>query len=104
MRIILDENVPKPLMGWLMGHEITSVQNEGWSGIRNGELVAKIDQLFDLFITADKNLRYQQNLRDRHIAILELPTNRWPKLIPLKDGIMREIADIQPADYRIITA
>ena len=104
MRIILDENVPKPLMEWLLGHEITSVQNEGWSGIRNGELISRIDQFFDLFITADKNLRYQQNLRNRHIAILELPTNRWPKLIPLKDRIMREITGIQPAGYRIIAA
>jgi hypothetical protein len=104
MRVILDENVPNPLAGWLAGHEVTTVQKEGWSGIRNGELIAKIDRLFELFITADKNLRYQQNLRNRHIAILELPTNRWPRLVPLQDAIIHEISGIQPADYRIVSA
>jgi hypothetical protein len=100
MRIILDENIPWPIADWLAGYEITTVQREGWSGVANGELIEKIDGLFDLFITADKNLRYQRDLRNRKISILELPTNRWPKLSHLKQEIMREISEIKPSEYR----
>ena len=103
MRIILDENIPLPLGKWLASHEVTNVRKEGWSGIGNGDLLKKIDGGFDLFVTADKNLRYQQDLRSRRIAILELPTNRLRDLIPLRSRIEGEIASIQPRDYRILT-
>ena len=89
-------------MKWLPGHEVTSVQSEGWSGISNGELISRMKGHFDIFITADHNLRYQQNLRNRRIAILELPTNRWPKLMPLKEAIQAEVATLKPSDYRVI--
>jgi hypothetical protein len=102
MRIIFDENIPWPMTEWLPGHEITTVQKEGWSGIANGELIKKVDGVFDLFITADKNLRYQQNLQDRKIAILELPTNRWPVLLELKEVILRGILALKPSEYRIV--
>ena len=58
------------------GRYVTSVQREGHRGIENGELLARLEGHFDIFILADKNLRYQQNLRDRTIATIELPTNR----------------------------
>jgi hypothetical protein len=102
MRIILDENIPKPLKSWLVGHETTTVQRADWAGKSNGELIAKIDPHFDLFITADKNLRYQQNLRNRQIAILELPTNRWSHLVPLRKAVLDEIAVIRQGEYRIV--
>jgi hypothetical protein len=100
MRIILDENIPWPLVEWLQGHEVATVQKEGWSGLENGDLMKKVDGVFDLFITADKNLRYQQNIRNRKIAILELPTNRLPKLLAIKDTIVNAVMEIQPTEYR----
>jgi hypothetical protein len=102
MRIILDENIPLPLVGWLASHEVTGVHAAGWAGLGNGELLRKIDGVFDLFITADKNLRYQQNLASRKIAILELPTNRLGLLTPLRIRIETEIASIKPGEYRIV--
>src|SRR5207244_13340270 len=75
MRILLDECVPWPMHRLLTNHSCTSVQAQGWSGIRNGDLLQRAEAEFDLFITSDQNIRYQQNLAGRRIAILELSSN-----------------------------
>ncbi len=60
----------------LLGHHsCTNVQAQGWGGIKNGELLQRAEAEFDLFITSDQNIRYQQNLAGRRIAVLELSTN-----------------------------
>ena len=75
MRILLDECVPWPMHKLLRGHDCSTVQAKGWGGIKNGDLLQRAETEFDLFITADQNIRYQQNLIGRRIAILELSTN-----------------------------
>ena len=81
MRVLLDECVPVQIRHALEGHEVTTVQQMGWSGIGNGELLVLAEQAgFGLFIVADKNFRYQQNLAGRRLAILELWTNHRPTL------------------------
>ena len=75
MRILLDECVPWPMRRLLKEHTCTSVQAQGWSGIRNSDLLARAEADFDLLVTADQNIVYQQNLTGRTIAILELSTN-----------------------------
>ncbi len=75
MRILLDESVPSPVQSLLGNHLCTTVQVRGWSGIKNGDLLQRAEAEFDLLITSDQNIRYQQNLAERHIAILELSTN-----------------------------
>ena len=75
MRILLDECVPWPMHRLLTNHSCTSVHAQGWGGIKNGELLRLAETDFDLFITSDQNIRYQQNLAGRKIAILELSTN-----------------------------
>src|SRR5229473_5209672 len=75
MRILLDECVPWPMHRLITNHSCTSVQAQGWSGTRNGDLLQRAEAEFDLFITSDQNIRYQQNLTGRRIAILELSTN-----------------------------
>jgi predicted nuclease of predicted toxin-antitoxin system len=82
MKVILDENLPKPLKDIFPNHAVTAVQAEGLAGTVNGALLLRIEGDFDVFVTADKNLRYQQNLKGRTLAILELPTNRLPALRP----------------------
>jgi Domain of unknown function (DUF5615) len=77
VRILLNECVPRPLRKLLVGHEVSTAQEAGLGGIENGELLRRAEGKFDLFVTADKNLRYQQNLTGRKIAILELPTPDW---------------------------
>jgi len=81
MRILLDECVPMQVRHALADHEVTTAQRMGWSGISNGDLLDKAEREgFQVFILADKNLRYQQNLSGRRIAIIELWTNHRPTL------------------------
>jgi predicted nuclease of predicted toxin-antitoxin system len=75
MRILLDECVPWPMHKLLSGHSCSTVQANGWGGIKNGDLLQRAEGEFDVFITSDQNIRYQQNLAGRRIAILELSTN-----------------------------
>ncbi len=75
MRILLDECVPWPMHRLLDGHECTTAQKRGWGGIKNGDLLRLAEGEFDLFITSDQNIRYQQNMAGRCIPILELSTN-----------------------------
>ena len=70
-RVLFDHCTPKPLRGRLAGYEVRTCFEEGWSALRNGELLAAADAAqFDIFITADQNLRYQQNLGSRRVAII----------------------------------
>lgn len=77
-RVLFDENLPKPLRRSLSDHEIRRAQELGYSGVKNGRLLDAAEHEFDVFLTADKNMRFQQNLSGRRLAIIELPTNRWP--------------------------
>lgn len=99
MRILFDENVPHPLAKHLCGHHVTTVQACGWRGFSNGELLALAEVDFDVFVVADKNLRYQQNFAGRLIAIVELPTNRWPILQPIIPRIVHLVRSVQPGSY-----
>jgi len=99
MRIILDENLPRSLKGIFPNHSVTTVQEQGHTGVANGVLLARLEGVFDVFITADKNLRYQQNLSGRRLAILELPSNRLPLLRPLFPRIVAAINSISPSAY-----
>ena len=100
MKIIIDENLPKYLKNVLSQFEVTTVQEQGWAGINNGELIKKINGLFDVFITADKNLRYQQNLKIRKIAILEISTNRLPLIKEMETKIIEALQQIEPQQYK----
>jgi hypothetical protein len=83
MKILLDECVPWPMHKLFAAHDCTTAKKRGWGGIQNGELLRLAQGKFDLFITADQNIRYQQNLAGRRIAILELtsndPAKSWPQ-------------------------
>lgn len=94
MRILIDECVPSIVKKRLPERELETVQAMGWAGIKNGELIGLADSEFDVFITSDKNLRYQQNLTQRNIAIILLPSNQVPiveKLLPRIDEILETI-------------
>jgi hypothetical protein len=99
VRIILDENVPFAVRRMLAPRQVTTVQQTGFRGLQNGALLAALEGAFDVFVTADKNLRYQQNLSGRTLAIVELPTNRWPLLRPLETRILQAIDGCQPSPY-----
>ncbi len=102
MKVIFDENVPLPLQQFLAGHSVTTVQQEGWAGIGNGELLKLVDGRFDVLVLADKNLRYQQSLKQRRIALVELPTNRWPALKKLAHKIALAVETSVPGSYTFV--
>ena len=97
--VILDENIPRRLGSRLFSHRVTTVAEQGWGGVKNGHLMALIDGSYDVFVTADKNLRYQQNLAGRKISIIEVPFNDSAKLLPLAPEILLAIEQSMPCSY-----
>lgn len=100
MRILLDECVPWPMHKLLGGHSCSTVQDEGWGGFKNGDLLQRAEAEFDLFITSDQNIRYQQNLAGRSIAILELSTNDISRIQAASALIGDALDKIQPNEFR----
>ena len=79
MRVLLDENVPHKLRAHLAQHETVTVAYLGWGGLKNGELLKAAEEAaFDVFVTGDRVLQYQQNITGRKIAIISLSANNWP--------------------------
>jgi hypothetical protein len=100
MKILLDECVPWPMHKFLTGHECTTAQQRGWGGIKNGDLLRLAETEFELFITSDQNIRYQQNLAGRKIAILELSTNDFRRIRTATQLIQSVVLSIQPSEFR----
>ncbi len=100
MKILLDECVPAPMQSLLSNHACTTVQAKGWSGIRNGDLLQRAEAEFDLFITSDQNIRYQQNLARRSIAILELSTNDINRIQAAASLIQAAVEKIEPNELK----
>ena len=81
MRILFDQNVPDALRRFLSDHSVEVSAELGWGRLKNGLLLAAAEESgFDLVVTADQNIRYQQNLKGRKIALVVLGSNRWPYL------------------------
>ncbi len=100
MRILMDENLPRLLRRSLPEHQIKTVQEMGWSGIKNGELLALAEPEFDAFLTMDRNLPFQQSLRSRDIVVVVLVAqdNRLPTLLPLMPLVLERLQTAQPGD------
>ena len=100
LKILLDECVPWPLHNLLAGHQCETAQRRGWGGITNGDLLRLAETEFDLFITADQNIRYQQKLSGRSIAILQLSTNKLRDLVSASALVQSAVAAIQPGEFK----
>jgi hypothetical protein len=101
MRILLDECIPKRIRHEFAGHTVFTVAQKGWAGIKNGELLKRmLADGFEVFVTVDQSLRYQQNLPTVNIAVLVLiaPSNRAADLLPLIPGANAALATIQPGE------
>ena len=99
MRILFDQGTPVPLRRHLSNHLVSTAFEMGWAQLANGELLAAAESQFDVLITTDRNLRYQQNLAGRSIAIVILPFAGWPKLQTLTVKIAAAIDELRPGDY-----
>ncbi len=98
-RILFDVNVPRPASRLLTRHTVEFSDQRGWRELKNGDLLAAAERDgFDVFLTADTNLRYQQNLAGWRIAIVALSTNAWP-VIRNNAAIVVEAVDTGPREH-----
>jgi hypothetical protein len=100
MKILFDQGTPVPLRRHLTGHEVTTAFEQGWANLSNGELLRVAEEAgYQLFITTDQNLVYQQNLRDRRMAIVVLLSTSWPRISARVDEIVRIINTMSFGGY-----
>ena len=98
MKLLLDECVTNYLKPEFTGHEVSTIEEAGFKGLKNGKLLAAASGNFDVFITVDQNLRFQQNLQNLEIAILVLKANRstYPMLKPLVPRALEILETVEP--------
>jgi len=99
MRVLLDEQLPRHLAREIGGHDVSTVQQRGWAGLKNGELLrAAAAEGFEILVTADRNLQFQQNLSRTVLGIVLLvaPSNVLEDLLPLVPGLRAAISKSRP--------
>lgn len=100
MLILLDQSAPVPLRSFLKSHTVQTAAEHGWHQLENGELLSAAKNAgFHVFLTADKNIRYQQNLRDCKIAIVVLGSPQWPVLQRYADRVVAAVDAARPGTY-----
>ena len=101
MKILFDQGTPAPLRRQLDGHVVDTAAERGWSDLDNGDLIDHAEQAgYDVLISTDQNLRYQQNLAGRRLAVVVLLSTAWPKVQLRVDDIRRALDQIGPGDLR----
>src|SRR5437016_6142381 len=98
MRVLLDECVPRALRNDIPGHEVKTVAEAGWAGVKNGELLRLAASQFDLLITVDRNLEYQQSFAGLSVAVIvvHVPSNDVAVLRPLMPAVLAAFPQIRP--------
>ena len=99
LRILLDENVDRRLKGDLTrGHEVVTVAEAGWAGKKNGELLRLAENRFDVLLSTDKGIPYQQNVSrfDLAVVLLRARSNAYEDLAPLMDEVNGKLEQVQP--------
>lgn len=93
MRVLLDECVPRALRNELPGHDVKTVAECGWAGVKNGELLRLAAESFDVLLTVDRNLEYQQNFAGAAVAVIVMnaPSNDIGALQPLMPQVLQAI-------------
>lgn len=104
MRVFLDECVDWRLARDIVGHDVKSAREMGWTTIKNGELLTLAAREFDVFVTVDRNLSFQQNLTAFSIAVIVLhaKTNRLADLKPLIAGLLSAIESTTPGAVQLV--
>ncbi len=100
MRVLLDNAVPRGTARCLSGHAVTECRDCGWDTLSNGELLTAAEAAgFDVLVTTDKNIRYQQNLAGRKIAIVVLGRGRWRLIKPMLAKVAVAVNAATPSSY-----
>lgn len=104
IRILLDQNAPLGLRRAFRQHEITHADELDWGRLRNGELIRVAEEAgFAIMITCDRNVRYQQHLEGRRIALIELSGGGWPTIRNHLDRILAAVEGAQPGSYTVVS-
>jgi len=104
LKILFDQGTPVPLRHHLRGHEIDTAYELGWSDLKNGELLDRAEtEGYDLMITTDQNLQYQQHLSSRSIAIVVLLSTSWPRIKQKTSDVASAVGAIKAGGYREVT-
>jgi hypothetical protein len=100
MKILFDNGTPKPIARCLTGHEVTYARRIGWHELENGELIQRAEEAgYDVLLSTDKNIRYQQNLSDRKIALVVLGNQQWPAVRLYLDRIAAAVNAATPGSF-----
>jgi hypothetical protein len=97
MKVLLDECVPRKLRREIANHEVQTVTESGWSGVKNGQLLSLAEVEFDVFLTVDQNLLFQQNIQKFKIGIILMVArnNRFKTLLPLMSEVNAAIEEVK---------
>lgn len=106
MKILLDECLPRKLKQSFVEYDVATVQDMGWTGTKNGALLRLAENEFEVFITADRNLTYQQNLRSSilFIIVFVAPNNRLATLQALVPRVIRQLERVTPGEVAHVSA
>lgn len=104
MRLLLDESVPAKLKRYLPAHDVRTVVEVGWSGVKNGKLLALAAAAFDAFVTVDRNMPYQQNpsTLPLPVFVLDALSNEVPYLLPLLPRLEAELAANRGKEFVVV--
>lgn len=100
MLILFDHVTPRGIARFLPGHTVIKAKDRGWDTLTNGNLLAAAEQAgFDVLLTADKNMRYEQNLTGRRIALVVLSSPQWPRVRLHMERIAAAVNAATPGSY-----
>jgi hypothetical protein len=100
MLILFDQSTPVPIRSFLKGHTVATAAKQGWDTLKNGELLIVAEAAgFDVLLTPDKNIAYQQNLIGRRIAIVVIGNAQWPVLRPHVALVVHAVNAATPGSY-----
>ena len=100
MLIIFDQATPVPIRPYLEQHTVRTAAQQGWDKLSNGDLLTAAEEAgFEILLTTDKNMRYQQNLAGRKIAIVVLGLQQWPQLEPYIQRVIEAVNEAKPSSY-----
>ena len=100
MRILFDQGTPVPLRRHLVDHDVDTAAENGWSDLDNGDLIEMTERRgYEILVTTDQNLRYQQNFNDRSLSVVVLLSTAWPDIQLRTEEIRATIDEIRPGEF-----
>ena len=104
MKVLFDQGTPAPLRRALVAHTVETANERGWSELQNGDLITAAEAAgFEVFVTTDRNLKYQQNLTGRCLAIVVLLTTSWPRIRQALPVVVEAVGGASPGTYREVS-